>query len=391
MDSKLNILAIIPARGGSKGIPGKNLKVIAGTSLLGWSIKAARESRFGLRIVVSTDSAAIAEEAHRWDAEVILRPDNISGDKASSEAALMHVLESLENAEEYKPDLVCFLQCTSPLTTGEDIDGTIEKLLKENADTALAVAPFHYFLWQPETNGNWGGINHDKAVRQLRQDREPQYVETGSVYVMKAKEFQETGHRFFGKTVAHVTPAERRWEVDDPVDLEIAEVLLRQQPKPTLPFKPEAIIFDFDGVFTDNKVYVDQDGRETVRCDRGDGMGIEMLKKAGIPMLILSKEKNPVVEARARKLEIECVQGVEDKISELVKWAELTGVHLTQCLYMGNDVNDLNCMNRVGISVAPRDAHHSVRTSTSLILDSSGGCGALRELAEKVLLTPNNV
>ena len=221
----MECLAIIPARGGSKGIPRKNVLPLGGQPLLAHTLQQAQQARLVQRVVVSTDDAEIANVAHRYDAEVVWRPAELSGDSASSEAALLHALEHLEATEKYRPDLLAFIQCTSPLTLAADIDGTIQALLDQQADSALAVVPFHYFLWKPAEDGNAAGINHDKRRRLLRQEREPQYLESGAVYVMRVDGFLETKHRFFGKTALHVMPLERRLEIDEPVDLQIAEVL----------------------------------------------------------------------------------------------------------------------------------------------------------------------
>lgn len=137
------------------------------------------------------------------------------------------MLGHLKEAEGALPEMLVLLQCTAPLTAPEDIDGTVQALIDNDADTALAVTPFPYFLWRDAGAGDFVGVNHDKSVRPLRQNREPQYLETGAVYVMKTAGFLEHEHRFFGKTAAYVQPAERRWEIDDPVDFVIAEMLLR--------------------------------------------------------------------------------------------------------------------------------------------------------------------
>src|SRR6185312_10262279 len=123
--------AVIPARGGSKGIPGKNLKRIAGQPLIALSIQAAKRAKRVQRVIVSTDDPAIAEVAREHGAEVMVRPAELSTDAASSESALLHVLEQLERTENYKPQLLVFLQCTSPLTEPEDIDGSVELLLQK--------------------------------------------------------------------------------------------------------------------------------------------------------------------------------------------------------------------------------------------------------------------
>jgi YrbI family 3-deoxy-D-manno-octulosonate 8-phosphate phosphatase len=382
-------VAIIPARGGSKGIPRKNLRPVAGKPLLGWTIEAARAAARVDRVAVSTDDPEIAAVAGRFGAEVIDRPPDISGDSASSEAALLHALEHLRSVEGYAPDVIVFLQCTSPLTAPEDIDGTIEAMERQQADTALAVVPFHYFLWRRDDAGDGLGINHDKRVRPLRQEREPQYLESGAIYVMKADGFRRAKHRFFGKTALYEMPAERRWEIDDPVDLEVAEVLLRSRSRSDrralLPDRLDALAFDFDGVFTDDRVTVLGEGREAVVCSRGDGMGIEMLRKAGWPMVVLSKETHPIVSARCAKLGLECRQGIDDKLPELRRWLEGRGLAPEHTLYVGNDINDLACLTAVGCPVAVSDAHPEAARAARIILEKPGGRGALRELAELIL------
>jgi len=226
---KPNVLAIIPARGGSKGIPMKNIPPLVGKPMLAYNLQAAAQTPSINRIVVSTDHEEIAAVARNYGAEVVWRPAEISGDAATSESALAHVVHHLQTAENYFPDILVFLQCTSPLTLPEDIEGTIQALLTNNADSALSVTPFHYFLWGYDKDGEVMAINHNKYIRPRRQDRDPQYVETGAVYVMRTEGFLKANHRFFGKIAMYHMPIERRLEIDDPVDMEIAEVLLRHQ------------------------------------------------------------------------------------------------------------------------------------------------------------------
>jgi N-acylneuraminate cytidylyltransferase len=182
-------------------------------------------------VIVSTDDVEIGTVAQAYGAEVVWRPASISGDTASSEAALLHVLETLQQNEGMLPEVLVFLQCTSPLTLAADIDGAVQTLVTENADTALAVTPFHYFLWQRTEDGDSVGINHDKQVRLLRQQRSPQYLETGAIYVMRTAGFLATKHRFFGKTALYVMSAERCLEIDEPSDLQMAAWLLQREGK----------------------------------------------------------------------------------------------------------------------------------------------------------------
>jgi CMP-N-acetylneuraminic acid synthetase len=222
----MKIITVIPARGGSKGILGKNIYPLSGKPLLAHSIESALKVERIDRLVVSTDDKAIAEIATQYGAEVVVRPEDISGDTASSELALLHVLETLLLKEGYHPDLLVFLQCTCPLTLPEDIDGAVKLLLDQQADTAFAVTRSHYILWKKDTYGNFIGINHDKNKRLMRQQCEEQFVETGAIYVMRVDGFLAAKNRFFGKTVGYELPRERFCDIDTPMDFFLAEQMM---------------------------------------------------------------------------------------------------------------------------------------------------------------------
>ncbi|MGX9728404.1 MAG: acylneuraminate cytidylyltransferase family protein [Candidatus Electronema sp. VV] len=223
------IIAIIPARGGSKSILGKNIRQLADKPLLAHTIESALQSKKINRLIVSTDDKAIYDVAIKYGAEVVIRPADISGDTDSSESALLHALEALHDQEGYQPDILVFLQCTSPLTLPEDIDGTVQVLLDHDADTAFAATPFHYFIWSKNVDGSMSSINHDAKNRSMRQQRHDQFIESGAVYVMRVQGFLEHKHRFFGKIAMYELPKERCFEIDEPVDLLIAEQLIQRQ------------------------------------------------------------------------------------------------------------------------------------------------------------------
>lgn len=145
------------------------------------------------------------------------------------------------------------------------------------------------------------------------------------------------------------------------------------------------IVFDFDGVFTDNRVWVMEDGREAVACNRSDGLGLEAVKKTDIQLLVLSKERNPVVGARCRKLGIAYIQGCDEKPVTLQAEARARGIPLRDIAYMGNDTNDLGCMELVGLPVCVADAHPSVLTCAKIVTERRGGDGAVREFCDFVL------
>lgn len=138
-------------------------------------------------------------------------------------------------------------------------------------------------------------------------------------------------------------------------------------------------VFDFDGVFTDNHVFVFEDGREAVRCSRADGFGLSLLKSLGVHLLVISTETNPVVSARCKKLDIKCIQGSNDKAGVLKNEAAKLGVSLREIAYIGNDLNDLDCLKIVGFPAAVSDAYPEVIEISRYITQKPGGYGAVRE------------
>ncbi|MBZ5559488.1 MAG: HAD hydrolase family protein [Acidobacteriia bacterium] len=151
------------------------------------------------------------------------------------------------------------------------------------------------------------------------------------------------------------------------------------------------VVFDFDGVFTDNTVYVSQDGVESVRCWRGDGLGIATLTQAGVDTVIVSKETNPVVSARSRKLAMRCVQGCDDKLSAVRALAAELGVTLEDVAFVGNDINDLACLEAVGLPIVVQDAHHDVLGAAVYRTTACGGRGAVREVCDAIVSARNAV
>jgi YrbI family 3-deoxy-D-manno-octulosonate 8-phosphate phosphatase len=155
--------------------------------------------------------------------------------------------------------------------------------------------------------------------------------------------------------------------------------------KRSLPRQISLVVFDFDGVMTDDRVWVDQEGHESVAASRSDGLGIAMLHKAGIPMVVLSTETNPIVSARCRKLELTAIQGVVDKGTAIKSLLQERKLEPQQVVYLGNDVNDLSCFPLVGCAVVVADAHPDVIAQADLVLTHKGGHGAVRELCDKII------
>ncbi|MGP3633313.1 cytidylyltransferase domain-containing protein [Streptomyces sp. 24-1644] len=390
------VLAVIPARGGSKGVPAKNLAQVGGVPLVARAVRACLGSTEVTDVVVTTDDPAIAEAAANAAAALgeaarlhcVQRPEAIAGDTATSEAAVLHALDSYELPGR-TADVVLLVQCTSPFVTREDIDGVAAAVAREGADTAVTVAPFHGFVWRDghAVEDDTYGVNHDKAVRPRRQDRPQDLLETGAAYAMAVPGFRTHRHRFFGHTALVRTDPARVLEIDDPHDLARARALAPLLDPSPLPTREDidAVVLDFDGTQTDDRVLIDSDGRETVAVHRGDGLGIAAMRKAGLPLLILSTEQNPVVAARARKLQIPVLHGIDRKDEALKQWCEEQSIAPERVLYVGNDVNDLPCFGLAGWPVAVASAHDSVRAAARAVTTTPGGYGAIREIAAWLL------
>ncbi|CAN5420757.1 N-acylneuraminate cytidylyltransferase [soil metagenome] len=388
-------VAIIPARGGSKGVPRKNLRRVGGVPLIARAITSARDAARIDRVVVSTDDAEIAAVSREWGAEAVERPSDVSGDTASSESALEHALDVLDGRG-VSTGILVFLQATSPFVDPRDLDAAIERVAHRESDTVFSAVESWGFLWRSGADGA-AGVNHDSRTRPRRQDRELEYLETGAFYVMDAAGFRAARHRFFGRIGVAVVPESTAVDIDTVEQLELADVIAsrfgggrgvstRPSADSTRGIRPiDAVATDFDGVHTDDTVLIGQDGAEFVTVSRSDGMGVARLRAAGIPLLILSTETNPVVAARAGKLGVDVIQGSADKAAALSAWVVDRGIPFDRVAYVGNDVNDLGCFALVGWPIAVPDAHPLVLAAARLVLTARGGAGAVRELAELVL------
>lgn len=224
--SELEVLGIIPARGGSKSIPDKNIVPLAGKPLISWTIQFARQAQLLSRVVVSTDDAQIAEIAQQAGAEIIERPAELSTDHAHTESALLHALDYLEQKEGYLPDAVALLQCTSPMRSSGIIDAGIQKLAETGCDAVLSVQPIQHWdkmgtigrgdAWQPE---------YDYAGRQFTHEVVDKYSENGALYVTRTTALRRYQNRLGGDVRAIIMDPVRSIDIDLPEDLELIRKL----------------------------------------------------------------------------------------------------------------------------------------------------------------------
>jgi len=404
MVGKLEVLALIPARGGSKGVPRKNIRDFAGAPLIAYSIAAALQAELITRVIVSTDDEEIAAVAREWGAETpFLRPADLAQDDTTDLPVFEHALQWLRENENYQPGIVIQLRPTSPIRPVGLLDEAIKKLLEHpEADCVRGVVPSGqnpFKMWRIGGNGQLEPLlslpNMKEPYNAPRQELPKTYWQTGHVDVIRASTILEKGSLTGDIILPILIDPRYTVDIDTPSDM-VRYARLMQDPelKPIDPLKsrrrfpthPKLLVMDFDGVFTDDTVITDQDGRESVICSRSDGFGLDMLRQHGkVHALILSREENPVVSARARKLGLEVYQGVQDKaqaIQQLIKKHNLTQAEV---VYIGNDLNDLPVLPYVGYFACPQDAHSEVIRRADLVLSKPGGRGAIRELIEIIL------
>lgn len=374
-------MAIIPARGGSKGIPHKNLALVGGVPLIVRAVQSVGAAASVDRVVVTTDDPTIAAAARGAGAQTVERPFDISGDTATSESALLHALESIGE----RRGITVFVQATSPFIESGDIDAAVARVRSGGEDVVFSAVESHLFLWRTSPGGAIG-VNHSAATRSRRQDRTAELRETGAFYVMDTAGFRSARHRFFGSIGVLIVPEVHGIEIDSPTDLAVAGALASVlDVSIDAHIDVDAVITDFDGVHTDDTALLASDGLELVRVSRSDGHGVKMLREAGIRVAIVSAETDPVVSARAAKLGIECLQPVADKEAAVRGWADAAGIPLERIAYLGNDLADLPALRVVGWPVAVADAQPAVRAEAWVVLTRGGGTGAVRELADLVL------
>jgi YrbI family 3-deoxy-D-manno-octulosonate 8-phosphate phosphatase len=410
---KPEILAIIPARGGSKGIPHKNIRDFAGVPLIAWSIAAAKQSDLVTRTIVSTDDEEIAAVARSLGAETpFLRPAEFAQDATTDLPVYEHALQWLAENENYHPDVVIQLRPTSPIRPRDCVDGAIKILLAHpEADCVRGVVPAGqnpHKMWRLPGGENAPMKNLldvegiAEPYNAPRQILPPVYWQTGHIDAIRSRTILEKKSMSGGVIYPLVIDPRYTVDLDNLYDWARYEWLVKfggldfVSPGPiparspgherrSMPEKIDLLVLDFDGVITDNRVWTAQDGSETVASNRSDSEGLSRLRKAGVEAVVISKEVNPVVAARCQKLKLPFVQGIQEKGPALTRLLEERGVDPSHAVYLGNDTNDLVCFPLVGWAVAVADAHPEVRQAADFVLEKSGGHGAVRELCDMIL------
>lgn len=401
------VLAVIPARGSSKSLPRKNTLPFLGHPLLAYSVAAAVQSKLVTRTIISTDDRQMAEAAKRYGAEApFLRPSELAQDDTLDLPVFEHALNWLAKNEGYKPEVVVHLRPTSPLRPRDLVDHAIQTLIKnKSADSVRGVVPAAqnpYKMWRLDERGPMQPLLKAKGVTEPynapRQKLPTTYWQTGHIDAIRAATITQK-HSMSGDSVWPVVVDSRfTVDIDNPNDWRRAEWLAAsgeldmvwpgKAPR-AFPQKVRLVVMDFDGVMTDNRVWVNQEGVESVAASRSDGLGLMMLTKAGIKAVVISMEKNPVVQRRCDKLGIPYKTGIEKKAGVLQEILAENHISADQTVYLGNDTNDLPCFPLVACGIAVADSHPEVLRQADLVLKSRGGHGAVRELCDLILAKLN--
>ncbi len=381
MVSEESALALVLA-GGSQDY----LRPLAGHPLLAYSLAAARQSGTVERVLVAARTAAVAAVAREYGAEVLVLPGG-----QAAQPVLRYALAELARREGAAPEIVVALPAEAPLRPPACVEQAVRTLRAHpEADAVVSVTPLGFpggELWRPGAQGALEPALPGACPPALA--RSTRHVEAWRTEALLSAEAEQGGVVLpleVPGSYAVDLSADLGWEWADWLlqHARLEAVLPGRAPRP-LPERVALVVFDFDGVFTDNRVWVDDTGRESVAAFRSDSLGLRYLRGTGVEALVLSMEKNPVVAARCRKMSVPVLQGIEDKQTALRNLLVERGIDPAQVIYLGNDTNDLPCFPLVGCAVAVADALPAVLRQADLVLTRRGGYGAVRELCDLLL------
>jgi len=376
-------IAIIPARGGSKRVPLKNIKIFNGIPLILWTIVEVLKSDFIDEYVVSTDDQRIINVLSLFNLNYLIRDESISTDMSTSDEVLESVLK---NANYGSYDLVSFVQCTSPFDDQFVYDHVIDTFSKQldKFDNAFAASPFKGWLWYMDEKANGIGLNHDKSIRLRSQDMKwSNYLERGSIVVFKRHQFMKKPYRFNGNTLIVPIDDKPIVDIDTEMDFKVSSLYFKEYRSTKRSMsRIKVVISDFDGVFSNNKVYTDSSGNENIDSSKYDSIILKHLRKF-VRFTVLTSEKNTSVSQRLTKLNLEFHSGIEDKVKWIKKFKEDNGYQWEEIAYIGNDINDLISGLMCGYAICPCDANHYLMSAFDEVIPIRGGEGVIRYFFEK--------
>lgn len=382
------VIAFIPVRGGSKSIPLKNIKSVCGKPLVYWSALALQNCSFVDKIIIATDSDQIEETVYSFNFNkltVYRRLAENACDTASTESVM---LEYINKASLNMKDIFLLVQATSPLTQSIHFEEALSLYSVGQYDSMLSCVRSYRFFW----NANGTSKNYDYKKRPRRQEFEGELMENGAFYINKIENILSSNNRLSGKIGIYEMPEYMATELDEPDDWIILENLMKKYILPeTKNNKGKIRLFltDVDGVMTDGGMYYSETGDELKKFNTRDGMGFQLLRKAGIKVGIITSEDTKIVEDRAKKLKVDYLyQGKREdgKLSAAIEICKKMNISLDEVAYIGDDINCADLLSAVGVAACPSDANVKIANIQGIkILNRRGGDGCIREFVDWLL------
>lgn len=381
-------IAFIPVRGGSKSIPGKNIKDFCGKPLLFWTAQAMNNSQCISRVIIATDSRDIAQTALDFELsklEIYHRDPENAQDTSSTESVMLEFLEKFDLPE---TEVFVLVQATNPFITPSDIDNANKLFDNEKADSLLSCVRTKRFYW----NEDGTPINYDYIQRPRRQDFKGNLLENGAFYFSTVANIRKNNNRLGGKVLIYEMPEYTAFEIDEADDWLIMEKLFVRHGH--LDFSGSSMdlklfVSDVDGVLTDAGMYYSENGDELKKFNTHDGMAFQILRNLGVKTGIVTTENTKLVERRSKKLKIDYLyqgKGFNGKLDAITQICETEGITLSNVAYIGDDINCLEALRAVGLKACPHNAVDEVKSIPGIWrLSKNGGDGAVREFVERIV------
>lgn len=383
------VIAFIPVRGGSKSIPLKNIKPLCGKPLVCWNIEALEACPEVGEVIVATDSDEIwktVESKNYKKTTLYRRSAENACDTASTESVM---LEYIKYANLSKEDVFMLVQATSPLTESVHFSEALQKYSTGEYDSILTCVRNYRFFW----NEDGSSMNYDYMNRPRRQNFSGMLMENGAFYINTVGNILSKGNRLGGKIGIYEMPEYTATEIDEPDDWMILEKLMRKyksefqvkKNKPSI----KLFITDIDGTLTDGGMYYSENGDELKKFNTRDGMGLQMLREAGIKTAIITSEDRQLNQRRAEKLKVDFIrQGKVNggKVAVAQEIAKEMEISMQEVAYIGDDINCIELLSAVGYAACPADACVKVKNISSInVMTKKGGEGCVREFVENIL------
>lgn len=379
----MKTIAFIPARGGSKSIPLKNIKEFCGKPLIYWTTKAAIETPKINEVVIATDSLEIENivKSFTFKKVSVYRRDKVNAEDTSSTESV--ILEYLLKSNIRPLDCFILIQVTSPLLTNYDLENGLE--LFKNSDAVLSCVESKRFLWSESGKP----LNYDYNNRPRRQDFDGFLMENGAFYISSVEDIIKSKNRISGKIAISKMPEYTAVEIDEEEDWIVAESLMRRFIlKNNTPRVKDIklVVSDVDGVLTDAGMYYSENGDELKKFNTHDGMAFKLLRERGIKTGIITSENTNIATNRAKKLKVDYLfQGKKHggKLDVVKIMCKKERIKLDEVAYIGDDINCFELLSAVGLAACPSNALQKIKEIENIVhLEKKGGEGVFREFIE---------